>query len=62
MKPKNHQIPVTGPASNPVVFGVAQGLKDLFPPVELEPPVSQDAEPSQEVTMVAANSNEEEAA
>ena len=35
MRPKDHRLPETGPQSNPILYGVAYGLNELFPPVEL---------------------------
>ena len=35
MRVKDHQLPESGPASNPVLYGVAHGLSEIYPPVEL---------------------------
>lgn len=35
MQAKNHQLPEAGPASSPVLYGVAHGLSEIFPLVEL---------------------------
>ena len=37
MRPKDHQLPESGPGSNPVLFGIAHGLSEMFPPIELSP-------------------------
>ena len=37
MRAKDHRLPESGPGSNPVLYGVAHGLNELFPPVELSP-------------------------
>lgn len=34
MRAKSHQLPGSGPASDPVLYGVAHGLSERFPPVE----------------------------
>ena len=34
MRVKDHQLPETGPGSNPVLYGVAHGLCEMFPPVQ----------------------------
>lgn len=35
MRQSNHFLPISGPNSDPVLHGIAQGLADLFPPIEL---------------------------
>jgi hypothetical protein len=37
MRHRDHCVPLSGPDSDPVLYGVAQGLAELFPPVELTP-------------------------
>jgi hypothetical protein len=37
MRRRDHYVPLSGPDSDPVLYGVAQGLAELFPPVELSP-------------------------
>ena len=35
MRSDAEALPIEGPASNPVLYGVARGLADLLPPIEL---------------------------
>ena len=44
MRAKDHRLPESGPGSNPVLYGVAHGLNELFPPVELSPLRNEDEE------------------
>ncbi|GEP02778.1 hypothetical protein [Methylobacterium oxalidis] len=40
--------PHTGPASDPILYGIASGLAELFPPVEASRPTRREADTAPE--------------
>ena len=53
MRHRDHCVPRSGPESDPVLYGVAQGLAELFPPVELTPVHDDQGEQIDEVDPLA---------
>jgi hypothetical protein len=53
MRRRDHYVPLSGPDSDPVLYGVAQGLAELFPPVELAPVRDDQGEQIDEVDPLA---------
>ena len=61
MRAKDYCLPEFGPASNPVLYGVAHGLSELFPLVELSSLPDETDERVEEVDTLADNPHERSA-
>lgn len=44
MTEASHCLPLSGPSADPILYGVAQALAQLFPPVALAPQAGEHAE------------------